>query len=292
MQPKSLITALAMFVQVSQSIPHYEITFNPQAPSPTSTTQPPSNNSASPSAGNAPSMPDFSPGSPEYIQAQNLYSQINQYISQYESGSLPSSTTSSPSSYDIMNRMGNFVNQLLNSSTNNGATAYTQATQPASAVPQSLQTTLPAPQPTYAASSPSPSGSDDSSDAIGSATNFSPSDFLVLINQYRAENNAPPLAIVKALAEDAVQHASYMLSINDLTHDRPQGDDMATSFKQKGYNSGGSIGECIAEGALTTNDVFNAWKTSPDHAAIMRNADYKSLGVALVQNMASAEFSN
>jgi uncharacterized protein YkwD len=285
MQPKSFITALITLVQVSHAIPHYEITFNPQAPSPTTTVQPPSNNGATPSVGNAPSLPNFSPGSPEYAQAQDLYSQINQYISQYDSGS-------SPSSYDIMNRMGDFFNQLLNNSTNYGTAAYTQATQSASAAPQSLQTSLPAPQPTYAVSSPSPSGSDSSSNNIGSATNFSPSDFLVLINQYRAENNAPALTIVNALAEDAVQHANYMVSINNLTHDRPQGDDMATSFKEKGYSSGGSMGECIAEGALTTNDVFNAWKNSPDHAAIMRNGDYKSLGVALVQNMASAEFSN
>ncbi|KXN69016.1 hypothetical protein CONCODRAFT_8598, partial [Conidiobolus coronatus NRRL 28638] len=132
-------------------------------------------------------------------------------------------------------------------------------------------------------SPPQPSGSSSQFDANG---------FLQLINEFRSQNGAGPVKLVNALNEAAVQHNNYMISINTLTHDRAPGQDIATMIKQYGGTPGGALGECVAEGALTTQDVFNSWKNDGPHAAIMKNPDYTQMGVALNGSYSTAEFSS
>jgi uncharacterized protein YkwD len=63
-------------------------------------------------------------------------------------------------------------------------------------------------------------------------------------------------------------------------------------IEQYGGTSGGNLGECVAEGYLTTQDVFNGWKNDAPHAAIMKDPGYTQMGVALNGSYSTAEFSN
>ncbi|KXN69012.1 hypothetical protein CONCODRAFT_71791 [Conidiobolus coronatus NRRL 28638] len=118
---------------------------------------------------------------------------------------------------------------------------------------------------------------------------FNPQVVLDLTNELRAQNGKKPLKLHPALAQEAYEHAKYMQSINDLTHDRPKGTSFSDNIQKAGLKGG--IAENIVVGALTDKDVYNAWATSEGHKANMLG-DYDYMGVAISGSYASQEFAH
>lgn len=63
----------------------------------------------------------------------------------------------------------------------------------------------------------------------------------------------------------------------------PEGADLVTRMNTEGY-SASSYGENIAAGQESAEEVFEAWKNSPPHNAMMLNGEMNVIGIGLVEN--------
>ncbi len=102
--------------------------------------------------------------------------------------------------------------------------------------------------------------------------------FLVLINNYRAQNNLAPLALSYTLTKAAQWKSTDMANNSYFAHD-----DLSRSWTQRisdcGYGYNTWLGENIAAGYVTAQDVFTAWKNSPGHNANMLGTNYTTIGI-------------
>lgn len=102
--------------------------------------------------------------------------------------------------------------------------------------------------------------------------------FLVLINNYRAQNSLPALGLSYTLTR-ASAWKSADLGINEyFAHD-----DLTRTWVERirdcGYGYNTWAGENIAAGVTTAQQVFDIWKNSPGHNANMLGANYHSIGI-------------
>ena len=102
--------------------------------------------------------------------------------------------------------------------------------------------------------------------------------FLTLINNHRAQNGLPKLAISYTLTR-ASAWKSKDLGVNAyFAHD-----DLTRTWVQRvrdcnyGFNT--YIGENIAAGVTTAQQAFDIWKNSPGHNANMLGSNYNSIGI-------------
>lgn len=106
-----------------------------------------------------------------------------------------------------------------------------------------------------------------------------------LTNQFRRQNNVPPLKRNDDLDAVARYHARDMLEDNYFSHDtydRINGDltkVCGTFTRVRKYYSYNSAGENIAAGYGTPDRVVNAWINSDGHRRNMLNTSYRELGV-------------
>ncbi len=102
--------------------------------------------------------------------------------------------------------------------------------------------------------------------------------FLVLINNYRAQNNLPPLAASYTLTKASAWKSRDLGTNNYFAHD-----DLSRTWVQRirdcGYGFNTSLGENIAAGYTTAQQVFDGWKSSPGHNANMLGATHTGVGI-------------
>jgi uncharacterized protein YkwD len=102
--------------------------------------------------------------------------------------------------------------------------------------------------------------------------------FLVLINNYRAQNNLPPLVASYMLTKASAWKSKDLGTNNYFAHD-----DLTRTWVQRirdcGYGFNTYLGENIAAGYTTAQQVFDGWKNSPGHNANMLGASYTSIGI-------------
>ena len=111
--------------------------------------------------------------------------------------------------------------------------------------------------------------------------------FLVLLNQYRAQNGAPALTPSANLNRSAAWMARDLVSRADLPqHVDSIGRDPLVRMQQcDAVAPGGNIAENIAGGyAATGAEILEQWKGSPSHNATMLRADLKQIGIARAYN--------
>lgn len=87
----------------------------------------------------------------------------------------------------------------------------------------------------------------------------------------------PPLTWNAQLATAAAEHAEDMYVNNYFSHISPQGTSPIQRAQQAGY-TGSYVGENIAKGYTTINDVMVAWKNSEAHCKAMMDTLYKEFG--------------
>lgn len=102
---------------------------------------------------------------------------------------------------------------------------------------------------------------------------------LALVNQQRSANGLPALTLNGKLTSAAQSYAEQMQRTGYFSHTAQDG----TTFKQRdeaaGYTNWVWLGENIAYGQPTAEDVMVAWMNSPEHKANILNVKAKELGV-------------
>ncbi len=102
--------------------------------------------------------------------------------------------------------------------------------------------------------------------------------FLVLINNYRAQNNLPPLVASYMLTKASAWKSNDLGTNNYFAHA-----DLRRTWVRRirdcGYGFNTYLGENIAAGYTTAQQVFDGWKSSPGHNANMLGANYASIGI-------------
>lgn len=102
----------------------------------------------------------------------------------------------------------------------------------------------------------------------------------------RALAAAPPLRANPQLEQAASLHAKDMAQHEYLEHAGRDGSTPAQRVSRAGYDWR-SVGENIAAGQGTAEDVVDDWLSSPGHCANLMSPDFTEMGVAYAVNMAS-----
>ena len=100
-----------------------------------------------------------------------------------------------------------------------------------------------------------------------------PEEVLQLVNKERAKVGARPLRLNDELLAGAKIRAEEIT--RHFAHERPDGKSCFTVLR----NRNRTLGENIAAGSATPEDVVDQWMHSPGHRANILNKDFKELGV-------------
>lgn len=111
------------------------------------------------------------------------------------------------------------------------------------------------------------------------------SEMLAAVNEVRRKTGAPPLRMNADLQEAAQAHAQDMLARGFFAHKNPSGTTVRERSRKAGYDWR-TIGENIAEGQKSVDEVVTTWMNSPGHRANMLNPAFRELGVGLVTGKA------
>jgi uncharacterized protein YkwD len=98
--------------------------------------------------------------------------------------------------------------------------------------------------------------------------------FLDLINDYRRRNGAGNLSLHNSLGAAAESHSRDMARKNYFRHSNTK-----KIVERHGYKNWRAIGENIAAGQKTANEVFEDWRKSNDHDKNMRNKTFTEIGI-------------
>ena len=140
---------------------------------------------------------------------------------------------------------------------------------------------------------------------VASFTNKSQQEILDAVNKVRSVardchngkgilSSVSPLVWNKNLEDSAYEHA-YDLAYSDTFSHLGSGTESDTTgiaynvkstfterIKSNGYTNPSSMGENIAAGQSTLEEVMDSWIASPAHCAVLMNASFTEIGVATV----------
>lgn len=117
------------------------------------------------------------------------------------------------------------------------------------------------------------SGGNKAGQSLDRLSDISRPEILLLHNIERNKNNIKQLEYDPALEENAQKWAEAMASRNNLTHSRL--DLSNTDFR--------TMGENIAEGYDSTEDVVKGWMESPGHRRNILNKNFTHVGFGVAK---------
>jgi uncharacterized protein YkwD len=100
------------------------------------------------------------------------------------------------------------------------------------------------------------------------------------VNAARLKARAQPLRASSQLDQAAQKHAEDMLARGFFAHESPDGKTVRERAQAAGYDWR-AIGENIAEGQLTVDEVMDTWMKSPGHRRNILDPGFTELGVGL-----------
>lgn len=107
------------------------------------------------------------------------------------------------------------------------------------------------------------------------------SQFMTLLNQYRASRGLRALSMAPSLNRSATWMATDEVAHHYFSHTDSLGRDPFTRMRDCGYTAAG--GENLAQGYLpTAAAVLAAWQSSPGHNAAMLQPGFTQMGIAHV----------
>lgn len=106
-------------------------------------------------------------------------------------------------------------------------------------------------------------------------------EMLAEVNELRRKAGAPPLELNPKLEQAAQGHAQDMLARGYFAHKSPSDTTVRERSRKAGYNWR-AIGENIAEGQTSVDEVVTTWMGSPGHRKNILNPNYRELGIGLV----------
>ncbi|HEX9942839.1 MAG TPA: CAP domain-containing protein [Thermoanaerobaculia bacterium] len=105
-------------------------------------------------------------------------------------------------------------------------------------------------------------------------------EMLARVNEARKKAGVPPLRSNARLDQAAQRHAEDMLARNYFAHRSPEGKSVRERARAAGYDWR-AIGENVAEGQFSVDEVMDTWLHSPGHRRNLLDPDFKELGVGL-----------
>jgi uncharacterized protein YkwD len=109
----------------------------------------------------------------------------------------------------------------------------------------------------------------------------------VQLNQQRAANGLPPLAVSPLLTQSAEWKSLHMAEYQYFDHSDPAppvARDAGTRISDCGYTFNTAIGENIAEGYPTVSQVVAGWMGSPEHRANILQSLFTVIGVGVARD--------
>jgi uncharacterized protein YkwD len=97
---------------------------------------------------------------------------------------------------------------------------------------------------------------------------------------------APPLTLSPTLERAAVEHSRDMAAHDDLDHKGHDGSTPADRVTRTGYKWR-TVGENLASGVMTADEVVNGWAGSPAHCENLMSPRFTEMAVAYAVNPAS-----
>jgi uncharacterized protein YkwD len=107
-----------------------------------------------------------------------------------------------------------------------------------------------------------------------------------LVNEERARHGLPPLTADTLLVRAARRHAEDMAAHGFISHTGSDGSDPSQRLDSVGY-LWIWVGENVAAGQETPDEVVPGWIRSPAHQANILSPDFVSAGVAVARNPAA-----
>lgn len=104
------------------------------------------------------------------------------------------------------------------------------------------------------------------------------SEVLNLTNTQRTQRGLQPLRLNQLLTNAAQGHSEDMALRDYFSHDGPNGSSIASRIMASGYNYS-RVGENIAAGYATPQEVVDSWINSPGHRANILNPDFQEIGI-------------
>lgn len=115
------------------------------------------------------------------------------------------------------------------------------------------------------------------------------------VNMERAKQGIAPLRYHTDLETSAQQHAADMKLRNYFSHENPEGQRSGDRIKETGYGVINAqtcrcsykvyLGENIAKGQSTVEQVIREWMESPSHREAMLSKDYQEIGVGIIDDI-------
>ncbi|MBI4253009.1 CAP domain-containing protein [Candidatus Uhrbacteria bacterium] len=102
-----------------------------------------------------------------------------------------------------------------------------------------------------------------------------------LTNDLRAQNGAPPLSVSRALSSSSREKAHDMAGSQYFSHTGPDGKTLASWIRREGYDYE-VVGENLAMGFFSAEQVVDAWRKSGTHYANLIDKDFKDIGVGAI----------
>jgi uncharacterized protein YkwD len=112
---------------------------------------------------------------------------------------------------------------------------------------------------------------------------------LAAVDAERKRAGVPPLRPNGRLDQAAQRHAQDMLARHYFAHESPEGHTVRERARDAGYDWR-AIGENIAEGQLSVQEVMETWMHSPPHRRNILDRDFKELGVGLALGRSGDEW--
>ena len=94
---------------------------------------------------------------------------------------------------------------------------------------------------------------------------------------------APPLSINAQLSQAALAYARDMATFGYMAHRGRDGSSPAQRITRSGYHWS-EVGENLASGVMTADEVVAGWLGSPEHCANLMDPLYQQMGVAFAVN--------
>jgi uncharacterized protein YkwD len=110
---------------------------------------------------------------------------------------------------------------------------------------------------------------------------------LELTNEERAKYNLKPLKLQPNLTDAAMWKAKDMATKGYFAHEDPDGRDFSDRINSFGYKAWGFVGENIAAGQITPEEVVKSWMESPGHRKNILKPQYCEIGIGFVSDSKS-----
>lgn len=108
---------------------------------------------------------------------------------------------------------------------------------------------------------------------------------LDLTNQERTKRGLRPLALQTELANSASWHAKDLSKRDTLSHSDHLGRSAAERAEAFGYGSWTRIGENVAAGQQSPEQVLQSWLASPLHRQNILDPQFTDVGIGYAENL-------